>query len=417
MYFLKDPGALLEEIALAAAARADSRDLKDLEETNLHKVLAAFQAEEISDFHFAGSTGYGYDDRGRAALDRVYARVFGAESALVRPHLVSGTHAIATALFGLLRPGQELLCVGQPYDTLKGVIGGLPGSLEEWGVSRRLVPWNEDLAALEEEVRRAVAPQTEVVLLQRSRGYSPRRALRVAELGRLIAAIKEAAPWVTVLVDNCYGEFTEVKEPTEVGADLVAGSLIKNPGGGLAPTGGYLAGRADLVELAQARLTAPGLGGELGAYPPGYRLYFQGLFLAPHFTVQALTGAAFTAAFFEALGFETSPRWDEERSDIIQSIVLKRREALLSFAATIQKASPVDSRHRPEPGPLPGYGDEGVVMAAGTFVQGASLELSADGPVREPYIVYLQPGLVYAHCRMAVTEAARVLAQKGFLPA
>lgn len=378
---------------------------------NTLKVLDAFRRHQVADFHFRTTTGYGYDDAGRDKLASVWADIFGAEAALVRSHFVSGTHALATVLFGLLRPGDELCSVtGAPYDTMQTVIGhsgAVPGSLAELGVGYRELPLSEsgiDYAGL----KTVITAKTKVVLIQRSRGYSMRRPLSIAEIGRVCAAVKEIKADCICFVDNCYGEFVETLEPTAAGADIVAGSLIKNPGGGLAPSGGYIAGRADLVALAACRLTAPGIGAELGASLADNRLLYQGLFLAPHIVSQALKGAVFAAGLFAALGYKTLPGVNETRSDIIQAIELGSPEKMVAFCRGLQRYSPVDSHVRPEPSGMPGYSDA-VIMAAGAFVQGASIELSADGPLRPPYAVYLQGGLTFEHAMLGCLGAASEL--------
>mgnify|MGYP002479006705 CR=1 FL=1 len=381
------------------------RRIEAIVEENQAKVLRAFQEQQVNESHFAGSTGYGYDDAGRDVIERIYARVFEAEDALVRPHFVSGTHAIVTALFGILRPGDELLYVtGEPYDSLQealGLRGKKAGNLQEYGIACRVVPLQDDGRPNWERIAQALSPKVKVVAMQRSRGYSWRPTFSVAELAQLNRFVKELRPDVITFVDNCYGEFTEEKEPTAVGVDLVAGSLIKNPGGGLAPSGGYVAGKKELVDLAAARMTAPGLGKELGATFGLNRLILQGFFLAPHVVGEALKGAVFAARILEKWGFVTSPRWDEPRSDIIQAIRFPQKQELIAFCEAVQAASPVDSFVRPVPSPMPGYEDD-VIMAAGTFVQGASIELSADAPLRPPYIGYLQGGLTYEHVKFAV---------------
>jgi len=376
---------------------------------NQRRVLEAFRAARVSDFHLRGSTGYGYGDAGREALEAVYAEVFAAEAALVRPQIVSGTHALALCLYGVLRPGDKLLTVqGRPYDTLEAIIGGEPGSLAQWGIEYLQLDLLPDGGLAKEAVLEALALKPRAVLLQRAGGYSWRRGLVLKELGTLISLIKEQAPETVVIVDNCYGEFVETLEPPALGADLCAGSLIKNPGGGIAPTGGYVAGRSELVDMAANRLTAPGLGRAVGPTLDCQRLLFEGFFLAPHFVAEALKGAVFAARFFERLGFDVLPRFDEERSDIVQGIRLGSPELLLSFCRGIQGASPVDAHVRPEGEALPGYRDA-VVMAAGTFVQGASLELTADAPMREPYAAYLQGGLSKEHAILGALAAARAV--------
>ena len=375
---------------------------------NTRRVLEAFQEQRVSEPCFAGTTGYGYDDLGRETLDKVWARVFGAESALVRVNFVNGTHAIASALFAAVRPGDTLLSVmGAPYDTLRtaiGISGSAHGSLREYGVAYAQVDTLDGGPDLDAIARAAREIRPAAALVQRSRGYDSRRALTVEEIGEIIRVIKSASPETAVVVDNCYGEFTDTAEPTMVGADLIAGSLIKNPGGGLAPSGGYIAGRADLVERAAGRLTVPGIGGECGATFGLNRQLYQGLFLAPHTTAQALKTAALCAAMLEALGYETFPASGEFRSDIIQTVVLRTGENLLKFCRGIQSGSPVDSFVTPEAWQMPGYEDE-VVMAAGAFIQGSSIELSCDGPMREPYLAFLQGGLTYEAGRLGVMAA------------
>lgn len=374
---------------------------------NTAKILDAFRTHKVSDYDFRQTTGYGYGDNGRDKLDAVWADIFGAPAALVRNQFASGTHALATALFGVLRPGDELLSLtGTPYDTLRTVIGvpdPAPGCLTEFGIRYRETPFEQAMQM--DTIASVIAPETKLVLIQRSCGYSLRHSLSVSEIAGICSAIKAAKPDCIVMVDNCYGEFTETQEPTDVGVDLIAGSLIKNPGGGIAPTGGYIAGRKDLVELAASRLTAPGIGAEVGSSIDGYRLYYQGLFLAPHTTAQAMKSALFAAAFFGALGYSVHPKCDEVRHDIIQGIELRSPEKLIAFCRGLQKYSPVDSHLKPEPAPMPGYADP-VVMAGGTFVQGSSIELSADGPLREPYAVYLQGGLTFEHALLALLGAA-----------
>lgn len=379
---------------------------------NTEKVLAAFQKHKVAENYFAGTSGYGYDDLGRDKLDEIYAEIFGTEAALVRIQFVNGTHAITCALFGALKAGDVLVsAVGAPYDTLLGAIGAVDkghGSLKDYGVEYRQVELVNDAPDLEGMERAAADPRVKAVLIQRSRGYSTRASLSVAEIGEMCRRIKAVNPTVCILVDNCYGEFVEELEPTQVGADLVVGSLIKNPGGGLAPTGGYIAGRRDLVEGAAMRLTAPGIGGECGCTLGQNRLLYQGLFLAPHTVAQAVKTAVFAAGIMERLGYETQPRANEVRHDIIQMIHMKEPEALKKFCKGIQFGAPVDSYVTPEPWDMPGY-DSQVIMAAGAFVQGASIELSADAPMREPYTVYLQGGLTYESGRAGVLLAVREL--------
>ncbi|TCP59251.1 cystathionine beta-lyase family protein involved in aluminum resistance [Tumebacillus sp. BK434] len=398
-----------------------TEQFRSIDETvvyNQAKLLQAFQEERVSDFHFASSTGYGHNDAGRETLERVYAKAFGAEAALVRPHIVSGTHAIALALYGVLRPGDELLYItGKPYDTLEEVIGvrgeAGEGSLKEFGVSFDSVPLLAGKVDYDLVVKK-IKPNTKMIGIQRSAGYSWRSSFTVEEIGEMVRFVKGIKPDVVVFVDNCYGEFTERREPTEVGVDLIVGSLIKNPGGGLAHSGGYVAGRADLVHRAACRLTAPGIGAEQGAMLGTNRTLFQGFFLAPHVVGEALKGAVFAAGLFEELGLTTHPASTAPRTDIIQAVQLGSRDRLISFCQSIQAAAPVDSHVKPEPWAMPGYADE-VIMAAGAFIQGSSIELSADGPIREPYIGYLQGGLTYAHAKVAVLSAVAGLKEQGLL--
>ncbi|ALS22495.1 aminotransferase class I/II-fold pyridoxal phosphate-dependent enzyme [Paenibacillus naphthalenovorans] len=394
------------------------KDIDRVVDRNQWKVIRAFQKHKVSDYHFAASTGYGYNDRGREVLDLVYADVFGAEAALVRPHFVSGTHTIGTALFGVLRPGDELLMItGRPYDTLHKVIGKPGdgnGSLQDWGISYGEVGLLEDGSPDYAEIARRIGPSTKVVGIQRSRGYAWRPSFTVSRIAEMVRFVKEIRPDIIVFVDNCYGEFTELTEPTEVGADLIAGSLIKNPGGALAETGGYIAGKAKYVELASYRLTAPGIGGEVGAMLGTTRSIYQGLFLAPHLVGQAVKGSVFAAAVFEQLGFTTSPHWSDPRTDLIQAIQFTGAEHLIAFVQGIQQAAAVDAHVVPEPWDMPGY-EHPVIMAAGTFIQGGSLELSADAPIREPYIAYMQGGLTYSHCKMGVLTAIQNMIDRGLL--
>lgn len=401
---------------LAAQVQGDLREqferIDAIAAVNTEKVLSAFQRHRVAENYFAGTTGYGYDDLGRDKLDEIYADIFHTEAALVRIQFVNGTHAITCALFGALKAGDVLVsAVGAPYDTLLGAIGAVDkghGSLADYGVEYRQVDLVNDQPDLEGMARAAADPRVKAVLIQRSRGYSTRASLSVEQIGEMCRRIKAVNPNVSILVDNCYGEFTEELEPTQVGADLVVGSLIKNPGGGLAPTGGYIAGRRDLVEGAAMRLTAPGIGGECGCTLGQNRLLYQGLFLAPHTVAQALKTAVFAAGVMERLGYETQPTSREVRHDIIQMIHMKQPEALKKFCKGIQFGAPVDSFVTPEPWAMPGY-DNDVIMAAGAFVQGASIELSADAPMREPYTVYLQGGLTYESGRIGILLAVREL--------
>lgn len=384
---------------------------------NHYKVLAAFQELGVSDYHFQESTGYGYGDVGREILDGLFARVFGAEAALVRPQIVSGTHAIALCLYGLLRPGDEVLSItGQPYDTLAQIMGdgnGWDGSLRDWGIEHRVVPLIEgqpDFAG----IQKAINQRTRMVAIQRSRGYSLRPSLSIEDIKELVTYTKELKHDLICFVDNCYGEFVEDLEPNQVGADIIAGSLIKNPGGGIAPSGGYIAGKADLVEKVANRLTAPGLGGELGCSLGGKRLYFQGLFMAPLIVSEALQGAILAAKLFSELGFAVRPYWDEDRTDIIQAIIFGSKERLVAFCQGLQKGSPIDSYITPEASLMPGYEDQ-VIMAGGTFIQGSSIELSADGPLREPYTAFLQGGLAYPYIKAGLLTAMDYMVDQGLL--
>jgi cystathionine beta-lyase family protein involved in aluminum resistance len=401
----------ITELAEQAEERAQDRfrEIDRRIDHNQWKVIRAFQKHKVSDYHFAGSTGYGYNDRGREVLDLVYAEVFGAEAALVRPHFASGTHTISTALFGVLRPGDKLVYItGQPYDTLHKVIGKPgdgKGSLADFGIDYGEVALTSDGSPDWSAIRTALEDDTvKVVGIQRSRGYDWRRSFTVEQIGEMVRFVKEINPNLVVFVDNCYGEFTEELEPPQVGVDLIAGSLIKNPGGGIAATGGYIAGRRDLVELAAYRHTAPGIGGEVGAMLGATHSMYQGLFLAPHMVGQAIKGAVLAAALFEGLGFETSPAWNEVRTDLIQAIRFTSAEHLVTFVQGIQQAAAVDAHVVPEPWDMPGY-EHPVIMAAGTFIQGGSLELSADAPIREPYTAYMQGGLTYAHAKFGVLTA------------
>ena len=389
------------------------RRIEQISEENTLKVLTAMRECKVSDIHFNTSSGYAYDDIGRSKLEELYAKVFAAESALVRTQFVSGTHALATVLFGILRPGDKLVSLtGMPYDTMQTVIGytaSSSGSLKEYGILYDELPLNEGRVDVE-RIADVLDERTKMVLIQRSRGYSRRPTLLIEDIREICNQVHRLRPDCICFVDNCYGEFVESLEPTQAGADIMAGSLIKNPGGGLAPTGGYIVGREDLVELASYRLTAPGMGAELGASLVNNRLFFQGLFLAPHVVSQALKGALFAAGIFENLGYTTYPRISDERGDIIQAIELGTAEKLVAFCGSVQKYSPVDSFVKPEPWDMPGYTDQ-IIMAAGTFVQGASIEFSADGPLRSPYNVYLQGGLTFEQVMFGILGAAEEIRQ------
>lgn len=396
------------------ALRIAEPQFKKFEPIALHntkKVLEAFKECQLSDYHFNGSSGYGYNDSGREKLDEVFAHVFKAEKALVRAHFVSGTHALATTLVALLGSGKEgkefVYAVGAPYDTMQSVIGvphTVRNSLVERGFIYKEVPLKNNTYDLEAIVA-AVTEETRVVVIQRSRGYSTREPLSVKDIEIICKAVKEKNGRTICFVDNCYGEFTEMAEPLEHGADIMAGSLIKNAGGGIAPTGGYVAGKAELVEDVAYELTAPGLGDHMGSYSPGYRLFFQGLFLAPHVVLQALKGAVYTAAVGTLLGYEVFPKVDSSRYDLIQAINLHNADEMEQFCRGMQAYSPVDAHVRPVPGDMPGYTDQ-IIMAGGTFVQGSSIELSADGPVRPPYTIFMQGGLVFEHSMLGILGAA-----------
>lgn len=392
--------------------------IEENEAARTRQVLDAFRKEGVGYRHFAPSTGYGYDDIGRDTLERIYADVFHTEAALMRPHVSSGTAAISLTLFGLARPGSNIVsATGMPYDTLQGVIGtgnGIPtGSLKEMGVGFKCVELKDgriDISMVDE----AITKDTALVIAQRSRGYAWRPSLFPHEFRDLAEMIHTRHPGVTLMVDNCYGEFVCKDEPTDYGADVCVGSLIKNPGGGIAPTGGYIAGKLELIERIAGRLTAPGLGREIGSYEASYRPFYQGLFMAPHTVAQALKIALLASRIFEELGMETTPPSTQERADIIQAIKMQTPERLVAFCQGIQTASPVDSMAMPEPWAMPGYEDQ-VVMAAGTFVAGASIELSADGPLRAPYTAYMQGGLTYIHGRIALTEALKRMTETSAL--
>jgi len=392
-------------------------EVDSVAEYNQLKVLRAMKKNRVSDTHFIDSTGYGYNDDGRDNLERVYADVFHTEAALVRPAITCGTHALALALFSNLRPGDEMLSpVGKPYDTLDGVIGIRPerGSLAEYGVTYRQVNLREDGSFDFPAIKAAINEKTKLVEIQRSKGYDTRPTFSVSQIGELISFIKGIKPDVICMVDNCYGEFVETIEPTDVGADMCVGSLIKNPGGGLAPTGGYIVGTADCIENCAYRLTAPGLGAEVGASLGINRSFYQGLFLAPTVTAGALKGAIFAANVYEKLGFSVVPDSSESRHDIIQAVTLNSEEAMVAFCRGIQEAAPVDSFVVPEPSDMPGYDDK-VIMAAGAFIQGASIELSADGPIRPPYAVYFQGGLTWYHAKYGIILSLQKMHEKGLI--
>lgn len=398
--------------------RSTFNKFSHLTEYNQQKMLKAFIDVGVSEAHFFPTTGYGYGDRGREALDNLYARVFGAESALVRHNFVNGTHAIAVALFGILRPKDKMLSVtGMPYDTMKSVIGiakESPGSLKDFGVDFDYVETDNSGIPDYGKIETRLSSFFKVIYIQRSRGYSLKNSISLKTIKELIEFIRQHSPKSIVIVDNCYGEFVCKDEPTGLGADLIAGSLIKNPGGGIAPSGGYIAGKKNLVELCSYRLTVPGSGGEVGATLGHSRELFMGAFNAPHVVGQALKSAIFAAAFFKALGYDTYPGYDEDRSDIIQAIRLGDPGALESFCRGIQKGSPVDSMVCPKPWDMPGY-DCKIIMAAGTFTMGSSIELSADAPLREPYAVWLQGGINFHSAKVGIMMAAQNMLNEGFL--
>ena len=406
--------AKAEEKAAASFRRIDS-----IAQYNSEKVLSAFINNHVSESHFAASTGYGYGDRGREVLDQVLAEILGCEDALIRYNFMSGTHALTVALFGVLRPGDRMVSLtGLPYDTLHGVIGlgqkeEVSGSLKDFGVQYEQLDLLEDGKVNYEGIPQAVKG-AKVAYIQRSRGYSLRPSLFVEDIERIVGLVRSVNPEAIIMVDNCYGEFVQEKEPTQVGADLIIGSLIKNPGGGLAPIGGYIVGKKECVERAAFRLTAPGLGKELGASLGVNQAFYQGLFLAPQVVSGALKGAIFAANIYEKLGFEVVPNSTESRHDIIQAVVLGSPEGVIKFCKGIQAAAPVDSFADPEPWAMPGY-DSDVIMAAGAFVQGSSIELSADGPIKPPYAVYFQGGITWYHSKFGIMMSLEKLVESGII--
>lgn len=393
------------------------KEIDKIAEYNQLKVLSAMQKNRVSEMHLNGSSGYGYNDDGRDTLEQIYADIFKTEAALVRPQIMCGTHALNVALAGNLRPGDELLSpVGKPYDTMDEIIGIRPskGSLSEYGVTYRQVDLLSDGSFDYENIAKAINDKTKLVTIQRSKGYAQRPTLSVKKIGELIKFIKNIKPDVICMVDNCYGEFVELTEPSDVGADMVVGSLIKNPGGGLAPCGGYIAGTKECIEQAAYRLSSPGLGKEVGATLGVNRSFYQGLFLAPTVVAGAVKGAVFAANAYEKLGFNVIPNSTESRHDIIQSVELKTADGLIAFCKGIQSAAPVDSYVKPEPWAMPGY-DSDVIMAAGAFVQGSSIELSADGPLREPYAAYFQGGLTWNHAKFGIMMSMQKMFEKGLI--
>jgi cystathionine beta-lyase family protein involved in aluminum resistance len=416
---LKNGGALhplVQEVEIQI--REIHQEMEERIDKNQFRVLKSFQNHRVSDSHFIPTTGYGYDDHGRETLEKIYAEVFGGEAGLVRPQIISGTHAISIALFGILRPGDELLYItGKPYDTLEEIVGirgsGI-GSLKEFGISYQSVSLTDEGRVNLEEVAKQIKPTTKMIGIQRSKGYATRPSFTIDEIGEMIRFVKEIKSDVVVFVDNCYGEFVEEREPCHVGADLIAGSLIKNPGGGIAKTGGYIVGKQKWVEACSYRMTSPGIGAEAGASLYSLQEMYQGFFLAPHVVGQALKGAVFTAAILEKLGMNSEPKWNTKRTDLIQSIQFDDRDTMVAFCQAIQYASPINSHVTPYPSYMPGYEDD-VIMAAGTFIQGASIELTADGPIRPPYVAYVQGGLTYSHVKMAICIALDNLIQKELI--
>lgn len=392
--------------------------IEERAENNQFKVLRSFQKHRVSDSHFIPSTGYGYDDAGRDTLESIYADVFGGEAGLVRPQIISGTHAISISLFGVLRPGDELVYItGKPYDTLEeivGIRGEGTGSLKDFQIGYQSVDLLQSGKVDFEEVAKTISSKTKMVGIQRSKGYANRPSFTIEEIKEMIDFVKEINPEMVVFVDNCYGEFVEEREPCHIGADLMAGSLIKNPGGGLAKTGGYIVGKKEYVEACSYRMTSPGIGAEAGASLYSLQEMYQGFFLAPHVVAQSLKGAVFTSALLTELGMNTNPSPHAKRTDLIQSVQFDDRDKMVAFCQAIQFASPINSHFTPYPNYMPGYEND-VIMAAGTFIQGSSIELSADGPIRPPYVAYVQGGLTYAHVKIAVCSAVDNLIEKGLI--
>jgi cystathionine beta-lyase family protein involved in aluminum resistance len=413
-------GVILQPLVkeVEAQVRPIHQEIEERIDKNQFRVLKSFQNHRVSDSHFIPTTGYGYDDIGRETLEKIYAEVFGGEAGLVRPQIISGTHAISIALFGVLRPGDELLYItGKPYDTLEEIVGirgsGI-GSLKEFGINYQSVSLTDEGGVDFEEVAKQIKSNTKMIGIQRSKGYATRPSFTVEEIGEMVKFVKEIKSDVVVFVDNCYGEFVEDFEPCHVDADLIAGSLIKNPGGGIAKTGGYIVGKKRWVEACSYRMTSPGIGAEAGASLYSLQEMYQGFFLAPHVVGQALKGAVFTAAILEKLGMNSEPKWNSKRTDLIQSVQFNDRDKMVAFCQAIQYASPINSHVTPYPSYMPGYEDD-VIMAAGTFIQGASIELTADGPTRPPYVAYVQGGLTYSHVKMAICIALDNLIEKGLV--
>ncbi|MFJ5771608.1 aminotransferase class I/II-fold pyridoxal phosphate-dependent enzyme [Psychrobacillus sp. NPDC093180] len=402
------------DIAKRAEAKIASyhKEVENIAFFNQQKVIHAFKTHQVSDHHFNPSTGYGYDDEGRDTLEKVYATTLGAEAALVRPQIISGTHAISISLFGVLRPNDELLYItGKPYDTLQSIVSGGEedtGSLADFGISYQHVDLLESGAIDWEMVEKTVKANTKVIAIQRSKGYAVRPSFTVEQIKEMVQKIRAIKEDAIIFVDNCYGEFVEELEPTNVGVDLMAGSLIKNPGGGIAKTGGYIAGKAELVTKCAYRMTSPGIGAEAGASLNTLMDMYQGFFLAPHIVSQAVKGAIFTSAVLEEVGMTTEPHYSQKRTDLIQSVSFQTAEQMIQFCKAIQMHSPVNAQFAPEPAYMPGYEDD-VIMAAGTFIQGSSMELTADGPIRPPYTAFIQGGLTYEHVKYAILGAVQSL--------
>lgn len=413
-------GNILEPVVknIESSIKTIHKQIDERAESNQFKVLKSFQKHRVSDSHFIPTTGYGYDDIGRDTLERIYADVFGGEAGLVRPQIISGTHAISIALFGVLRPGDELVYItGKPYDTLEeivGIRGEGTGSLRDFKIGYQTVDLDERGKVDFAKVGSTISSKTKMIGIQRSKGYANRPSFTIEEIKEMILFIKEMNPEIVVFVDNCYGEFVEELEPCHVGADLIAGSLIKNPGGGLAKTGGYIVGEKKLIEACSFRMTSPGIGAEAGASLYTLQDMYQGFFLAPHVVSQSLKGAVFTSALLTELGMNTNPAPTDYRTDLIQSVQFDNKEKMVAFCQAIQFASPINSHFTPYPNYMPGYEDD-VIMAAGTFIQGSSIELSADGPIRPPYVAYVQGGLTYSHVKIAVCTAIDQLIEKGLI--
>lgn len=413
-----DPNLLERAEKIEEKVQPYFKKAEDIAFYNQRKVLKAFRDNKVSDFHLTGTTGYGYDDSGRDTLEQVYADVFGAERCLVRGQIVSGTHAIAISLFGVLRPGDELMYItGEPYDTLASIVDGGEedtGSLKDYGIDYQHIDLLEDGSVDFEKVEKQISDKTRVIGIQRSKGYSDRPSFTIAEIDEMVRRVRQMKEDVIIFVDNCYGEFVETMEPTELGVDLMAGSLIKNPGGGLVRTGGYVAGKEELVERCAYRMTSPGLGSESGASLDTLLEMYQGFFLAPHVVSQAVKGAIFTSALLEDFGMTTTPHYTAERTDLIQSVSFDTPEQMIGFCQMIQENSPINAHYTPVPSYMPGYTDD-VIMAAGTFIQGSSIELTADGPIRPPYTAYVQGGLTYEHVKAAVLASVEKLMQDGII--